>query len=99
MSWPKKLETEEDISQLINAYQAKKIFRDLRKGNTQNLFKFFQDGIWKKGDKIGVDLNWFYKKVHGETLFDEDGTLKTRWQNGEANMPEDWDIEKLRRCK
>ena len=25
--------------------------------------------------------------------------MKTRWQNGEANVPEGWDIEKLRRCK
>jgi hypothetical protein len=41
MSWPKKLETEEDISQLINAYQAKSIFKDLRNGNMDNLFKFF----------------------------------------------------------
>ena len=44
MKMPKKVESEEDASRAISAYQYRQQFRHMR-NNPKMLFKFFQDGL------------------------------------------------------
>ena len=44
MKMPKKVESEEDASRAISAYQYRQQFRNMR-NNPKMLFKFFQDGL------------------------------------------------------
>ena len=81
MRMPKEVKTEADYKQLLEAYQYKHYFKTLRLNGL--LFKFFQKGIDRDDMfKVNIGLNFYYDKVFGEPLYNENGQVQSdAWLN------------------
>ena len=83
MKFPKKVETEEEINQCIEAYKYRYLFKQMRKDPSM-VFEFFQAGAESRMPFVNLEIEWYYKNLHKIEAYDANGQFSDRWKKAQG---------------
>ena len=96
MKFPEKVETEEEINQCIDAFKYRYLFKQMRKDPSM-VFEFFQAGAASRMPFVNLDIEWYYKNLHKQDAYDNNGQFADRWKKAAGvDRYDDEEIDKFR---